>query len=113
MTKCPSTASASTTLGFPESQHYNGALRKVAWRIQARRLWILSSTPSKPEPEDINQEQFDRLIGWLDSDREKAGARYEWIRNRLIKIFVCRGSNIPEELADKTVNRVARKLPEI
>jgi DNA-directed RNA polymerase specialized sigma24 family protein len=112
--KRPSTLTASTTLGFPECGHYNGAGRKVAaWRTQAWRLWILSSTPPKPEPEDINQEQFDRLIVWLDSDREKAGAKYEWIRKRLMKIFVCRGSTIPEELADKTVNRVARKLPEI
>jgi DNA-directed RNA polymerase specialized sigma24 family protein len=71
------------------------------------------TTPSNPKPNEINQEQFDRLLRWLDPDREKAGAKYEWIRKRLIKIFVSRGSNTPEELADKTINRVARKLPEI
>jgi DNA-directed RNA polymerase specialized sigma24 family protein len=52
-------------------------------------------------------------MGWLDADREKAGPKYEWIRKRLIKIFVCRGSATPEDLADRTINRVARKLPEI
>ena len=31
----------------------------------------------------------------------------------MIKIFVCRGSHISQELADKTINRVARKLAEI
>ncbi len=67
----------------------------------------------RPQPDDINQEQFDRLLGWLDPDREKGGARYEWIRNRLIRVFVCRGSTVPEELADITINRVARKLAEI
>ena len=71
------------------------------------------TTAYSPDPDEISQEQFDLLLGWLDPDREKAGARYEWIRKRLIKIFVCRGSAIPEELADKTINRVARKLPEI
>ena len=60
-----------------------------------------------------NQENFDRLLRWLDPDREQAGVRYESIRKRLIKIFVCRGSATPEELADATINRVALKLPEI
>jgi DNA-directed RNA polymerase specialized sigma24 family protein len=72
---------------------------------------------STPRPsrglDDIDQEQFDRLLHWLDPDREKAGAKYEWIRKRLVKIFVSRGSASPDELADQTINRVARKLPEI
>jgi DNA-directed RNA polymerase specialized sigma24 family protein len=71
------------------------------------------STGYSPDPDEIGQVLFDQLLDWLDPDRENAGARYEWIRKRLIKIFVCRGSAIPEELADKTINRVARKLPEI
>lgn len=71
------------------------------------------TTAYSPDPDEISQEQFDLLLDWLDPDREKAGTRYEWIRKRLIKIFVCRGSATPEELADKTINRVARKLPEI
>jgi len=54
----------------------------------------------KPQANDINQEQFDRLLCWLDSDWEKAGAEYERIRKGLIKIFVSRGSRIPEDLAD-------------
>jgi DNA-directed RNA polymerase specialized sigma24 family protein len=63
--------------------------------------------------DEISQEQFDRLLQWLDPDREIAGTKYEGIRKRLIKIFVCRGSPAPEELSDKTINRVALKLPEI
>ncbi len=46
-------------------------------------------------------------------DREEAGKKYEEIRRRLIKIFTCRGSVTSEDLADETINRVARKLPEI
>jgi DNA-directed RNA polymerase specialized sigma24 family protein len=63
--------------------------------------------------DDITQEQFDQLLDWLNPDRQQAAERYEWIRKRLVKIFVCRGSSTPEELADRTINRVARKLPEI
>ena len=72
----------------------------------------MKGTPNSGADE-INQEQFDRLLNWLNPDREKAAAQYEWIRKRLIKIFVSRGSTTPEELADNTINRVARKLPEI
>jgi len=72
----------------------------------------LASSPNSGA-DDITQEQFNELLDWLNPDREKAAAQYEWIRKRLIKIFVSRGSHIPEELADSTINRVARKLPEI
>jgi DNA-directed RNA polymerase specialized sigma24 family protein len=71
------------------------------------------TTPYSPDPEEINQQQLSELLDWLNPDPEKAALRYQWIHKRLTKIFVCRGSNIPEELADKTINRVARLLPEI
>src|SRR5262245_14482393 len=68
---------------------------------------------SAPMPDDLDCERFHHLLEWLDNDSEKAGAKYEWIRKRLITIFTSRGSTIPEELADRTIDRVARKLPEI
>jgi DNA-directed RNA polymerase specialized sigma24 family protein len=61
----------------------------------------------------LTQNAFDNLLAWLDSDREKAGEKYEKIRLKLIKIFVCRGCSTPEELADETINRVTRKVQEI
>ena len=61
----------------------------------------------------LNQESFDRLLMWLNPDREAAGRRYEDIRFRLIKIFMHRGCPVAEELADETINRVARKVAEI
>ena len=101
-------------LGFRRAEHYNSALSDVKARQNTRRLRALTlTTAHSPDPDEISQEQFDQLLDWLDPDRQTAGSRYEWIRKRLIKIFVCRGSGTPEELADKTINRVARKLPEI
>ncbi|HJQ68452.1 MAG TPA: hypothetical protein VKA70_05755 [Blastocatellia bacterium] len=61
----------------------------------------------------MTEESFERLLGWLDADRDKAGRRYEEIRNQLIKIFVSRGCLVSEELADETINRVARKVQHI
>lgn len=61
----------------------------------------------------LTQEAFDHLLDWLNPDREEAGRRYEMLRRKLIKIFSCRGCSVPEDLADETINRVAKKVQEI
>jgi DNA-directed RNA polymerase specialized sigma24 family protein len=61
----------------------------------------------------LSQECFDALLDWLDSKREQAGIKYEEIRSSLIKMFSSRGISEAEDLADETINRVARKLNEI
>lgn len=58
---------------------------------------------------EISQDNFEGLLNWLDADRERAGRKYESIRSRLIKIFYARGCHLAEELADETIDRVARK----
>lgn len=58
-------------------------------------------------------EVFDQFLTWLDPDRECAGQRYEHIRRTLIIIFRSRGCLECEELADETINRVIRRVPEI
>jgi DNA-directed RNA polymerase specialized sigma24 family protein len=62
---------------------------------------------------DLTREVFDQMLDWLDQDREGAGRRYEEIRSRLIKIFVCRGCVAAEDLADEAINRVAGKVQQI
>ncbi|SRR6266436_424464 len=61
----------------------------------------------------IDQDAFDRMLDWLDADRERAGCKYEAIRLRLIKIFTCRGCQDAEELADESINRVIARIVEI
>jgi DNA-directed RNA polymerase specialized sigma24 family protein len=67
----------------------------------ARKLHILKS------------EEFDRLLGWLDPDPERAGLMYEKIRWRLVAVLASRGCICPEELADETIDRVARRVIDI
>jgi DNA-directed RNA polymerase specialized sigma24 family protein len=69
--------------------------------------------PSLRRPLIIDNESFDALLAWLDPDREIAGQKYEIIRAGLIRIFVSRGFSDAEDLADETINRVAKRLPEI
>src|SRR5437762_13444185 len=61
----------------------------------------------------LRQNDFDRLLTWLDSDPERAGEIYEKIRWRLIAILASRGCRVPEELADETIDRVARRVADI
>ena len=55
---------------------------------------------------------FANLLGSLDADWERAGEKYEDLRRTLIRFFEWRGAPFPEEHADETFNRVARKLDE-
>lgn len=61
----------------------------------------------------LDQRTFDLLLKWLGPDRERGGQKYEEIRRRLIRFFECRGVAYADELADETINRVSRRLPEI
>jgi len=55
---------------------------------------------------------FEALLTWLHPDRDQAALKYEDIRFGLIRIFICRGSPVAEELTDRTFDRVMRKLPD-
>ena len=61
---------------------------------------------------NLTQDALDRLLAWLDADRERAGQKYEEIRNRLMKFFEWQGCAYPEEQTDLAINRVAMKLAE-
>lgn len=61
----------------------------------------------------LTKETFDALLAWLDTNPDSAALKYEQIRTRLIKMFVCRGCLEPEDLADQTIDRVARRLNDI
>jgi len=66
-----------------------------------------------PKPDHLKQKDFDSLLEWLDSNRSKAAERYEEIRRGLIAVFNYKGCTISEDLADETIDRVARKADEL
>jgi RNA polymerase sigma factor (sigma-70 family) len=73
---------------------------------------IVDSSTSLKKHWVLTQEAFDKLLVCLDADREQAGQKYENIRQSLMTFFECRGGASPEEQADDTMNRVARRLVE-
>ena len=56
------------------------------------------------------QDDWNRLLRWLDPDPDKAGEKYEKIRRRLIGIFSSRGCCDADDLADRTINVVVSKI---
>src|SRR5437016_12714077 len=60
----------------------------------------------------LTKEAFELLLDSLDANRERAGAKYENLRRKLIEFFEARGSYSPADHADETINRVARRIAE-
>jgi DNA-directed RNA polymerase specialized sigma24 family protein len=60
----------------------------------------------------LTQEAFDKLLQSLDGERERAGLIYQETRGNLIRFFEWRGCPFPEDHADETINRVAKRISE-
>jgi hypothetical protein len=52
---------------------------------------------------------FEKLLKWLDSDREKAGEKYRTLHLRVVRIFAAKGCRQAEDLADQTFDVIAKK----
>ena len=61
---------------------------------------------------ELTSQAFVRLLERLGDDEEQAAQKYEDLRHTLIRSFEWRGAPFPEEHADETFNRLARKLDE-
>ncbi len=60
----------------------------------------------------MTQEAFDKLLNAFSADRDEAGKQYERTRLRLCRFFEWKGVGPADELADETLDRVARHLDE-
>ncbi len=60
----------------------------------------------------LNPEAFRQFLSWLDEGVDSGGDRYLEMRRRLSRYFDLRNCSLPDDLADETLNRVARKLEE-
>jgi len=59
---------------------------------------------------ELTEEQFNRLLNWLDPDREAAGRAYALIQWRLVRFFATRGYIDAENLADRCIDVTVRKV---
>ena len=63
-----------------------------------------------PEEPGLDHTPFSRLLEWLDDGVESNGARYLEVRRRLVSYFENRDRRAADDLADETLNRIARTL---
>jgi DNA-directed RNA polymerase specialized sigma24 family protein len=80
--------------------------------IFARSTGMMEEPPSRKKEMGLTQEAFNQFLRRLNSDREDAGIEYEILRRTLIIFFEQRGGLSPDDLADETINRIARILSE-
>lgn len=59
-----------------------------------------------------SEASFRQLLNWLDGGADSGGERYLEMRRRLAAYFDRRNCLVPYDLADETLNRVARRLEE-
>src|SRR5262245_24602192 len=71
---------------------------RMAVDPSTRRVWSLT------------QPAFDGLLALIGPDRVVAADRYLEIRRNLVRLFEWRGCTTPEEYADETINRCAKKI---
>ena len=60
----------------------------------------------------LTQEAFDKLLIALGGDRDGAAEKYLEIRTNLTRFFEWRGCSFPEDHADETINRMAKRVAE-
>jgi DNA-directed RNA polymerase specialized sigma24 family protein len=75
-------------------------MEETVQKAGAKQDWVLT------------QGAFRRLLDWLDEQSDSGGKRYLEIRRRLVSYFDRKNCQSPDELADETLNRVARRLEE-
>lgn len=60
----------------------------------------------------LTSDSFNSLLTFLGPDRDSAARAYLDLRRALFIFFAARGAGSPGEMADETINRVARRLGE-
>jgi DNA-directed RNA polymerase specialized sigma24 family protein len=60
----------------------------------------------------LNGDALASLLAALGADPDAASHRYEALRRRLIDFFAWERSDAPEDAADETINRLAKRLSE-
>lgn len=68
--------------------------------VQPKKNWLMTS------------ESFARLLEWIDEGADSNGQKYLELRQKLVSYFDRKNCLVPDELADETLNRVARRLEE-
>jgi len=88
----------------------NKTFRIVSKELVNEEVSVFAVRVAQKLLNELSQEDLDRLLTKLDPNPMEAGRKYEAIRKSLIKFFGSRNCRDPEQLADKSMDRLARRL---
>jgi RNA polymerase sigma factor (sigma-70 family) len=71
---------------------------------------LVKNDSAEPVNPGLSERAFNDFLACLDANRDKAGERYETIRQGLVRMFDARGAYDPGACADETLNRVMAKI---
>ena len=80
--------------------YYGFRMKEFSTKTQRKADWSLSES------------SFNRFLEWLDEGESSEGRKYLEMRRRLVTYFDRKNCLAPDDLADETLNRVARRLEE-
>ena len=89
--------------------------RRIAWPGRTRACQLHPSRPPEAKLKknwSLTTDSFHRLLHWLDEGGDSGGEAYLAMRQRLLNYFDRKNCLTPDNLADETMNRVARRLEE-
>src|SRR5215471_7962715 len=69
----------------------------------------MTATPA-PSKSPLTAEEFGKFLRWLSPDDERAATMYLEIRREMVKKFIRKGCTNSDDLADETLDRVARNV---
>jgi hypothetical protein len=61
----------------------------------------------------LSPSAFQALLRWLDEGKDSEGQRFLEMRRRLVAYFDRKNCPAPDDLADETLNRIARRLEQV
>jgi DNA-directed RNA polymerase specialized sigma24 family protein len=80
--------------------------------VKARRQNAAATPPNTKKGWVQTPNAFRRLLAWLDQGVDSQGEKYLEMRRRLVSYFDRKRCSSPDDLADETLNRIARRLDE-
>ena len=72
----------------------------------------MGETPIQKKDWSLTESALRQLLDWLDEGTDSSGEKYLEMRRRLVSYFDRKNCLSPDDLADQTLNRVARRLEE-
>lgn len=72
----------------------------------------MNPTPPEKKKQVLTHEAFDKLLSFLDPDRDRAGEKYETLRLKLTRFFSFRACRAAEDRADEVFDRLTKKIAE-